>query len=57
MSYIKTFISDQIYDYFDYLYNTSDDDNDKNRGHLEPLRKIISEGVDCILYHEKYDYD
>ena len=54
MSYIKTFISDQIYDHLYYLNYASDDDYDKNRVHVKPVGKELVESVDCVLYHEKY---
>ncbi len=54
MPYIKTLISYQIYDHFHYLDDATDDDNDKNRLHVEPLGKKVSERVDYVLHHEKY---
>ncbi len=55
MTHIKTLISDQIYDYLDYLDDTSHDDNDKNRVHMEPVGKKVLETGDDELYHQKYD--
>lgn len=55
MSGIDAFVSNNIYDDFGNLDNTSHDDYDKNRVHLEPVGEQRFETLDCVLDHKTWD--